>query len=89
MTEHINTEGIVSVGEITTRVQREAIEEANYHNAYVAGAVTALQNTESWCREQIKMAGPYDDVRHLEYLTIWLTDRIREVQPEVRDAPTS
>jgi hypothetical protein len=78
--EHLPTYGVVRVGEITTRVEREAIVADDYHNAQVTGAVDAYTKTDLWVREQIRVALPYDDTRALEFLHIWLGDRIREVQ---------
>lgn len=77
---NINTEGIVHVGEINTRAMREAQVAEDYHNAQVSGAVGVLTETALWVAGRIAASGPYDDTRALQELTVWIADRIREVQ---------
>lgn len=78
--EHINSEGVVEVGEINTRVFREAITEVDFHNATVSGSVNAFGKTLEFSRRQLALAGPYDDTRPIKEMILWLGDRIREVQ---------
>lgn len=78
--EHLNTEGVVLVGELTSRTLREAQAAEDYHNAGVSGQVLALSSTASWVADRIAAAGPYDDVRALGDLLVWIGDKIREVQ---------
>jgi hypothetical protein len=80
MTESINTEGVVSVGEINTRLLREAKQAADYHNAEVAGAVRVLNEAAEFLNAQLSAAGPYDDTRTMRMLLVWIGDKIREVQ---------
>jgi hypothetical protein len=79
--DQINTEGLVEVGEVTTRVMRDARLEFDFANAQNASRVNAFNEILVWTQEQILQAGPYDDTRHLKYLVVWLGDKIREVHP--------
>jgi hypothetical protein len=76
----INTEGVVEVGEVQTRVLREARVEDDYRNANIAGGVAAYEATARWAQEHLAAAGPFDDTRTLQELLQWLGDRIRIVQ---------
>jgi hypothetical protein len=80
MTDNINTEGVVGVGEIVTRVFREAQVEDDYHNAWVAGAVRTCEEAALFVQGELAKAGPYDDTRTHLLLLQWLGDRIRTVQ---------
>lgn len=75
----VETDGVVAVGEVITRVQREALIEPDYHNAWVAGANAMLQEFSRQVQERYNNAGPYDDIRALADLRLWIADRIREV----------
>lgn len=77
--ETLPTDGVVGVGEVTTRVMREAITEPDFANARIAGAVDAYQKVILHAGELIRYARPYDDTRALTDLISWSNDRIREV----------
>lgn len=76
--EHINTEGVTGVGELNTRVLREAFIQPDFSQAYVAGAVEAYGEAAAWAQERIRMSGQYDDIRPLVELIGFLGDKIRE-----------
>lgn len=78
--EHLNTQGLVTAGEIESRAFRETRSAEDYRNAEIAGAVKAYAETSLWCQALIARAGPYDDTRFLQHQLIWLADQIREVQ---------
>lgn len=73
-------EGLVEVGEITTRVQREAISEPDFREAMKASEVKAYAACAVFATEIVATAGPYDDVRALRTMLTWLSDRVRETQ---------
>jgi hypothetical protein len=75
----VETEGVTQVGEIITRVMREAITEPDFANARAAAAGRAYHRVLAHSIELRALAGPYDDVRALESLESWLKDRIAEV----------
>lgn len=75
-----NTDGITHIGEVTSRTLREAIVEDDYTQSRIAGAVQMLTEVGEFVQGRIDAAGPYDDVRALRDLKVWLGDRIREVQ---------
>lgn len=77
--ESINTDGVVSVGEINTRLMREAVVEPDYRESWVSGAKTAYEEISVWAQERIVRAGPYDDTRALQELVSILGDKIRDV----------
>lgn len=77
--ESINTEGLTEVGEVTTRVMREAVQEPDFQHAHRAGATAALNEALLWVRDRLREAGPYDDVRALGDMVTWISDKIREV----------
>ncbi len=74
-----DAEGLVLVGEVTTRTMREAISEPDYRNASIAGATAVLEEVILFAQARIDAAGPYDDVRLLEELKVYLADKIRSV----------
>lgn len=78
--DHFNVEGVVTAGEVETRVMREARVAYDFRNAFVAGQVRSLEETSLWVQEQISKAGPYDDTRALQALTTWVADKIRSAQ---------
>jgi len=78
--EHLNTEGLVEVGELGTRLFREALVATDFRNAHIGGAVDAYTATAFFVRGKLEAAGPFDDTRTMRELLIWLGDRIREVQ---------
>lgn len=78
--DHINSEGVVGIGEINTRVLREALVELEFENAKVAAKVETLNGVIKFAKEHIDKAGPYDDTRSMSELIVWAGDRIREVQ---------
>lgn len=80
MTEplHINTEGVVQVGELDTRLLREVKVAEDYRNARIAGATGAYTEVSHFAQSVIAGAGPYDDVRALHALLVWVADKIRE-----------
>jgi hypothetical protein len=78
--DQLNTEGIARVGEIETRAFKEIRVAENYDNVRIGGQVQAYKEIALWVAAQIEIAGPYDDIRHLKYLIVWLGDKIREVQ---------
>ena len=75
----INTEGVSQVGEINSRLMREAVVEPDFSNAWVSGAVQAYTETIAFADRQLAAAGPYDDVRALGQLILWCRDRIAQV----------
>lgn len=77
--QHINTDGVVSVGEINTRLMREAITEPDHREAVRSGLSKAYRECAVYAQERIDGAGPYDDTRALKDMVTWLGDRIREV----------
>lgn len=77
--ELVHNEGLVEVGEITTRVMREAVQEPDFIHARQAGATEALTECLLWVGERIREAGAYDDTRALQQMVTWLGDKIREV----------
>lgn len=77
--ELVNNEGLAEVGEITTRVMREAIQEPDFTHARQAGATDAYTICLAWVAERLRMAGEYDDTRELQNMVTWLGDKIREV----------
>lgn len=77
--ETLPTEGVVEVGEITTRVMREAITEPDFTNIRIAGSTEAYQNVIRYAEEMILVALPYDDTRALTNLISWTNDRIQEI----------
>ena len=78
--EHLNTQGLIGIGEADTRVLRTAKVDEDYRNAVVAGAVWALRSVAEFANAQLQIAGPYDDTRAIETMISWTADRIREVQ---------
>lgn len=77
--EAINTDGLAHVGEVTTRVMREAIAEDDYTNAFRAGQASELAEVARWAEARIAAAGPYDDTRALAEIISWTADRIRGI----------
>lgn len=75
----INTEGLDTVGEVTSRTMREALVEEDYRNAWIAGAHAALNEVAKFAEQRIAIAGEFDDVRALQDLKVWVGDKIREV----------
>jgi hypothetical protein len=83
-------EGLVRVGEVTTRVMREAIAEPDFREAMKASEVKAYAACAAFATEQVALAGPYDDTRALRVMLTWLSDRVREVQtPSYDGAPNA
>jgi hypothetical protein len=78
MAEGVETDGVVGVGEVITRVYREALVEDDYTQAQITGATRAYETVALFARERIAAAGPYDDMRAMEDLVLWVADRIRE-----------
>lgn len=85
--ELVNNEGLVEVGEITTRVMREAIQEPDFIHSYQSGATAALTDTLNWVADRIRVAGPYDDTRALQEMVTWLGDKIRDVNSPKQIGP--
>ena len=77
--DHIDTTGVMSVGEINTRVQREAQVEADYRNAYVAGWTRAYERMILACEQRLAAARPYDDTRALSEMIVIARDEIKAV----------
>jgi hypothetical protein len=75
----VDVEGVVQTGEVITRVYREALVEDDYLQREIAAAAKAYRNTVEWAEDRLAAAGPYDDVRTLQDLVIWLGDRIAGV----------
>lgn len=75
----VETEGLVQVGEVITRVMREAATQPDFDNAMAGAASRAYQQVLAHSMELRAIAGPYDDVRALVALESWLRDRISEV----------
>jgi len=75
----VETEGIVTLGEVITRVTREVQVSDDYHNAEVSGAAAAYGKMAFHIQEIINKSGPYDDVRALDEMKAWIADRIREI----------
>lgn len=73
-------QGLMGVGEVTTRVMKEALQEPDFQEAMKSSEVKAFRKCEAFAQEQIANAGPYDDVRALRVMLTWLSDRVREVQ---------
>jgi hypothetical protein len=80
MNEQINTEGVVRVGELDTRVMREARVAEDHRNSLISGSVKAYRETDAFVESLQRSAGPYDDTRTMATIRTWLGDRIREVQ---------
>lgn len=83
--QSINTDGLATAGEITTRVFREAITEPDYLEVWRSGAVQSFEWISVWAQERIGRAGPYDDTRALQELISILGDKIREVRSKATD----
>lgn len=83
--QHINTEGVQQVGELNTRLFREAMVEIDFDNAQRAARVQILSELELWAEEQLRSAHPYDDTRSLTNLQTWLADKIRAVHSAAPD----
>lgn len=79
MEQGVDVDGVVKVGEVITRVYREALVADDYAQAGIAGATRAYESVAIFARERIAAAGPFDDMRAMEDLLIWIADRIREV----------
>jgi hypothetical protein len=79
VTESINTEGLLQVGEVTSRVLRDAQVEVDFTNVWIESAAAAYLDCQVFAQERIDAAGPYDDTRALVELVTWLGDKIREV----------
>jgi len=75
----VETEGLVQVGEVITRVMREAITEPDFANARAAASARAYHRVLNHLQELEALAGPYDDVRALRDMQSWTKDRIAEV----------
>lgn len=71
--------GIIQVGELETRQQREARVAENYEEAVRSGARGAYEETALWVEQRIAASGPYDDLRALQDLQVRIADKIREV----------
>lgn len=80
MAEGVDVTGIVAVGEVITRVYREAQVADDFQHAKTAASVSAYQSVLAFAEERIAAAGPYDDLRALQELISWTADRIRETQ---------
>jgi hypothetical protein len=78
--ERVDALGLVGLGEVTTRVQREAITEPDFRNVWVAGQVESLEAVRAFANEVLASSRPYDDVRAIRTMLIWISDRVREVQ---------
>lgn len=76
----INSEGVVGVGEVNTRVFREALTEPQFDQVKISGKVEAFLSAMEFAKERLALCGPYDDKRSLNEMIVWLGDRIREVQ---------
>lgn len=87
--EQINTIGLVSTGEFETRAMRETRTEHDYTNAWIAGAQAALTQVNLFAANRIALAGPYDDMRALEELQLWVADKIREVHSTATDGSSN
>lgn len=74
----INTDGIERVGDLVIRGYRGLDQATTHEEAWKASRVRTLEETDLWVCQQIQIAGPYDDVRALQTLRTWITDRIRE-----------
>lgn len=83
--ESINTIGLEATGEFESRAMRETRTAEDYTNAWVAGAAAALGQVSQFAQNRIAMAGPYDDVRALRDLELWVADKIREVHSTATD----
>lgn len=79
MADIINTDGVLLTGEYEVRVQRDAMVEDDHQNAWRAGAKWALEEVALFTASQRAVAGPYDDMRAVEDLDVWIADRIREI----------
>jgi hypothetical protein len=77
--EGVQSEGVTLVGEVISRTMREAQVDPDFQNVKITGQHEAYVATLSQVESQIAMAGPYDDMRGLQDLTVWLADRIREI----------
>lgn len=77
--ESFDATGLVLAGEVESRVMREARVEEDYNNAWIAGATAALEQVSMFAKSRIAAAGPYDDMRALQELELWVADKIREV----------
>jgi hypothetical protein len=83
----VETEGLVQVGEVMTRVMREAITEPDFANARAAAESLAYHRVLAHSIELRALAGPYDDTRALASLESWLKDRIAEVHATEPNGP--
>lgn len=87
--DQINTIGLVSTGEFESRAMRETRTAEDYTNAWIAGATEALGQVNLFAANRIAMAQPYDDVRALEELQLWVADKIREVHSTATDGSSN
>ena len=85
--EHLNTEGVVKVGEVETRVLKEARAEFDLGPAIAHAKTEAYEEMAVWIRLRLASCGPYDDTRSLMGLLTWLADRIREVNTTTSEVP--
>jgi hypothetical protein len=77
LNHQINTIGVQLVGEVNSRTMREAVVAEDYRNAWAAGAVHAYAEVAKFIDSKRSVSGPYDDLRALEDMRVWLGDMIR------------